>query len=371
MKTSEIAKRSFKVLGMTGAMLLAVLFMNDGAASFRHAGLDLGGQAQAEEGGSGHANKGANKGGQGAHGANKGGQGAHSQGMSKVLGSEESDSDKPIWAGGNKELNPHSGTPNPSSGTKKGDTYGDLWVVVRDPVTGAPILKDGEYQVCLDTKCTQTVTTVDGELPEGVVPAEVELGRANVARSPSKVFDHALDEVISKLTSATSISTDDAGRLVIDGVTVDSPLENLALYDALMTSDPRLTPVISKLEALPGNLLDLAASALAAGSDKTGTITIDYVVYLNEILGITTNDTYYNFGSFDYNRDTTYSGTISYYVDDGNGNVTQVTEPILKAVFDNESYTSSSGSGITDFMQAAEDALRVIEFTHTTVHTTE
>lgn len=368
MKTSIPMNRSLKKAGMLGAIFLAALFTTDGTRLLKVGGFDLGGQAVAAEGGGGQGAHGANKGGRGTHGANQGGQGTR-KGMSKVLGSEESDSDRPVWAGGSKELNPHRGTANPTPGTNKGDTYGDLWVVVRDPVTGEPILVNGEYQVCLDPSCTQTVLTVDGELPEGVVPAEVELGRTNVARSPSKVFEKSLDTVISQLESASTVWIDDAGRLVIDGETVDSPLENLALYKAIMTNDPSLTPVLSKLQALPGNLLDLAASLLAAGSDKTGTITIDYVVYLNEIMGITTNDTYFNFAGFDYNRDTTYDGTISYYVQDSSGNVTLVTKPILEAIFNNVSYTSSSGSGVTDFVQAAEDALRVIEFTHTEVHT--
>ena len=320
--------------------------------------------ALAEESGSG-------KGGhQGAQGSNKGGKGVggsqgSKKGMSKVL-EDDSDSDRPEWAMGNKELNPHSGTPNPTPGIKKGGDYGDLWVVVRDPVTGAPILVNGEYQVCLDPACTQTVLTVDQELPEGVVAAEVELGRSNIVRSPEKVTQKALDTVISKLTAATTVTLDSAGRLVIDGVSVDAPLENLALYIALMTADPKLTPVISKL---PADTLKLAASLLAAGADKTGSITMDFVVYFNVITGIVPNDQYVDYSSFDYDRAATYSGTVTYYEQDSSGTVTQVTKPIIEAVFNNVPYTSSSGTGITDFVQAADDALQVIEFIHTEVHT--
>jgi len=320
----------------------------------------------AEDSSSGHkgGNPGAGKGTprSGGQGADKG-----KKDITKVLGGgEDSDSDRPEWAGGSKELNPHSGTPNPTPGIKKGGDYGDLWVVVRDPVTGAPILVDGEYQVCVDPACTTTVLTVDGELPEGTADvAEVELGRANIVRSPDKVTDKALDTVLTKLTSATTVTTDMAGRLVIDGVTIDSPLENLALYIALMTSDPKLTPVLDKL---PADTTSLAASLLAAGSDKTGSITIDYVVYGNVIMDIVENDVFYNYGTFDYNRDTTYSGTITYYVQAADGTITQVTKPILEAVFGGESYVSTDGAGISDFVQAADDALQVIEFTHTEVH---
>lgn len=286
--------------------------------------------------------------------------------ITKVLGGgEDSDSDRPEWAGGLKELNPHRGDPNPTPGVKKGGDYGDLWIVVRDPVTGAPVLVDGEYQVCVDPACSTTVLTVDGELPAGTPEvAEVDLGRFNIARSPDKVTDKALDTVITKLASATTVTTDTAGRLVIDGVTIDSPLENLAMYAALLTSDPKLASVIDKL---PADTLSLAASLLAAGSDKTGTITIDYVVYGNVIMDIVENDVYFNYGTFDYSRDTTYSGDITYYVQAPDGTMTQVTKPILEAVFGGESYTSTDGSGVSDFVQAADDALQVIEFMHTQI----
>jgi uncharacterized protein YlzI (FlbEa/FlbD family) len=38
---------------------------------------------------------------------------------------------------------------------------------------------------------------------------------------------------------------------------------------------------------LPANVLDTAARGLGAASDKTGRITVDLVVYLNQILGLT------------------------------------------------------------------------------------
>jgi hypothetical protein len=247
--------------------------------------------------------------------------------------------------------------------------YGDLWVLVRDPVTGEPILVDGEYQVCLDAGCTQVVLTVDGELPEGVEASEVEFGRANIVRSPDKVTQHALDEVLAKLEAATEVTQDEAGRLVIDGVTVDSPLENLALYIALMTNDAQLLPVMDKL---PGDTMDLATSLLAAGADKTGTIGIDFVVYMNVVMGIVENGEYFDYSTFDYSRDATYTGDITYYVQDPvTLEVTMVTESIMDAVFDGVSYTSASGSGITDFAQAADDAIQLIEFMHEPIHVLE
>lgn len=328
-------------------------------------------EAYAQQHGSGGGVKGPG-GGKGPADVEKGRKGGPDQifrGKGQLMVEEEEDSDRPPWAGGNKELNPHRGTPNPTPGIDKGDMYGDLWVLVRDPVTGEPILVDGEYQVCLDAGCTQVVLTVDGELPEGVEASEVEFGRANIVRSPDKVTQHALDEVLAKLEAATEVTQDEAGRLVIDGVTVDSPLENLALYIALMTNDAQLLPVMDKL---PGDTMDLATSLLAAGADKTGTIGIDFVVYMNVVMGIVENGEYFDYSTFDYSRDATYTGDITYYVQDPvTLEVTMVTESIMDAVFDGVSYTSASGSGITDFAQAADDAIQLIEFMHEPIHVLE
>jgi len=366
-----IKKVSFvKVLTLFGAVLaLMVLplkfdsWVNDGENFVDEVYAQGQGGHQGQGGGKGAAGGGG--GGQGQ----KGGKSLEDQIFrgKDALAAEDDDSDRPAWAGGSKELNPHRGDPNPTSGTKKGGDYGDLWVVVRDAVTGEPLLINGEYQVCLDAGCTEVVLTVGGELPEGTEAAEVEFGRANVVRSPDKVTDHALDELISKLTVASVVTLDEAGRLVIDGATVDSPLENLGLYIALMTNDPALDPVLDKL---PAPLPVVVAGALAGTADKTGTVTIDFVAYFNVIAGIVENGEYVDFSATDYSRDDQYSGDITYfYQDPVTGVVSEVTEPIMDAVFDGVSYTSSSGAGITDFTQMVDDALQVIDFVHTQIHT--
>ncbi len=81
---------------------------------------------------------------------------------------------------------------------------------------------------------------MDGELATSIngVPAysaEVDLGRLSVGRAPNKVRDHSLTEALSKLTPGT-MTLDSTGRLAADGVTIDSPLESLALYDKHMTT---------------------------------------------------------------------------------------------------------------------------------------
>jgi len=376
MKTNKVIKQSkvskIKILMLFG-VVLALLML---PLTF-NGGFDLGfnfiDEVYAEKSGSGggHGGKGTSGGGgqgqQGFMGGKSIDEKVFRGGKSTL--SVDDDSDRPPWAGGNKELNPHRGNPNPTPGVKKGDDYGDLWVVVRDPLTGEPILVNGEYQVCLDTACTQIVITVEGELPEGVDAAEVEFGRANIVRSPDKVTEKALDEVISKLEVATTVTLDTAGRLVIDGVTVDSPLENLALYIAIMKADPVLQPFIDKL---PEPLPMVAVGALAGAADKTGTVTVDFVAYFNVLADIVDKGEFVDYSAFDYSRDVVYSGDITYFVQDPvTGDVTTVTEPILEAVFGGESYTWDSNVGISDFAQAVDDALQVIEFTHTQVHVAE
>lgn len=69
---------------------------------------------------------------------------------------EDDDSDRPAWAGGNPELNPHAGAGGGKpvgAGSKKGDLYGDLIMLLRNPVSGEAIIEGGEYLICLDVGC--------------------------------------------------------------------------------------------------------------------------------------------------------------------------------------------------------------------------
>ncbi len=277
----------------------------------------------------------------------------------------DDDSDRPAWAQGNRDLNPHSkggGRPE-GSGTKKGDLYGDLWIILRDE-NGEPILDaNGHVQPVL-ADGTVVQLTEEGDLPaeyEDLV-VEVELGRTSVSRAPSQVLAHSLDEVLTKLDGATVVTLDEAGRLVIDGTTIDSPLENLAVYTYLLTG--------GTIDGLPDGF-DVA-SMLGAATDKTGALSIDEVVYLNNILGVneinvaTGTIDYYDFSSYDYSRADAYAGvTITYLSDpDGDGVYDTVTEDLMDAVFDGQDWSDSTTGGIDDFAQSADDARAVIEFLH-------
>ena len=322
-------------------------------------------------------------GGQGQRGGGQGQRGGKS--VADVLADEaDDDSDRPAWAQGNNEANPHSpgggGQPD-GAGTMKGDDFGDLIVLLRDLETGEPVRIDGLLQVCTDAACTSYVPmTEDDEVPAGVTPIEVDFGRASVARAPSKVDEQALAEALDKLTAdGVEIGTDPAGRITfeVDGVisTIDSPLENLALYIDLMTG--LASESTSDTEAALGDLatLDTAASLMAGVADKTGDITLDYVVYQNVIAGVVDSGDYYDFSSFtttDYTRD--YSDNYTYFLqvvaEDGTVSVEPRTLDInayLEAI--NDPLPATDGAAL--FAAAADDALEVIELVHTQIVTGE
>ena len=310
-------------------------------------------------------------------------------GKDSLAVTEEEDSDRPPWAQTpGRDVKPGSGGGKPAgAGTMKGDLYGDLWIILRD-ANGVPILDEYGHVQPLDADGNLIPLNEEGEPIDEAAAAlvqEVELSRLNVGRSPSKVSDKSYDSVLTALNSATSITLDPAGRLVltIDGVvkTIDSPLENLALYETLV--DQGFLPGLTVDDSILGSLvflkdsqltaadLDAASSFLAAASDKTTTVTIDSVVYLNSILDIngTLPDGYVDYSTFNYDRASTYTGDITYLTDDGSGTGTYitVTEPIMTAVFGDEPYTSADG-GVDGFAQATDDARTLIEFIHEPIH---
>ena len=333
------------------------------------------GSGQGQQGPGGGGQHGGQAGGQaGGQMQGAGGQGGKSS-MDKVLEAEDDgdDSDRPTWAGEPGGEGRPGGGGNPEPGVTRGDEYGDLIVLLRDPVTGEPIVnEDGEYLVCLDVACeAPPVPTVDGEVPEGVTPVEVEFGRASLARSPTSVIDHALEEALSNLTAdGVVLATDTAGRITytVDGVTstIDSPLENLALYIDLMTG--LASDSTSQTEAALGALatLDTAAALFAGVADKTGDISLDYLFYQNQIADVVKSpDTYYDFSGFTYDRD---FGETTYWVSTDGVNTTLYT-------IDLDAYLQTINGGLPAdgeyaalFAAAADDAVEVIEFVHTQIH---
>ncbi|MDG4867616.1 hypothetical protein P8631_06340 [Guyparkeria sp. 1SP6A2] len=248
----------------------------------------------------------------------------------------------------------------------KGGLYGDLYVILREP-DGSPDLDDLGRVQFLDAEGNLIPYQSDdpdaegfGEVADEAALQEVEFERLNVSRAPASVLAHALDEAqrIIGLDADDVIERDAAGRLIIvdaDGVTytIDSPLENLSLYQ-------------EALESGEWTLAD-AAAFLGAASSKTKEVTVDTVVYLNSILGINNPEGgYYDLSGFSYDRASVYDGSVTYLSDaDGDGVYVEVTRPSMDVVFESQDY---SGSGADAFATAADDARAVIEFVHEPIH---
>ncbi len=283
-----------------------------------------------------------------------------------------------------------------SGGTTKGDLYGDMYILLRNP-NGEPIIIEGNEQVVafidenvdgvlepllnLDGERVAIPYTVDGDLAttmllDGVTytvyPGEVEFGRLSVARSPTKVIAHALEEALAKLTSGGVVAVDATGRLTVDGVAIDSPLENIALYDEYMSHDNTIPALIAEGIDLPAGFAPEAL--LAAAADKTGTIIVDTVVYINSVLGINTGGNYYDFSDYDYDRAATW-GNVEVWVLVQTSPTTYELQKVnvYQTVFNSENWNNSTDptfengedlGGADDFAQKSDDFLQVIEFVH-------
>lgn len=402
-------KSTLKQVVIAGGALFVAIAAPIEASRFMGYDIDVIAVASAAE--SGHAGQAGAKGAGGKMGSKQGGASGGSQGSgsgkagkslekSVLTPSVDEDSDRPVWAGVKGGKAGAGGKPG-TAGSKKGDLYGDLFVLVRDPITGAALLDasglpqvqaydvngvllPGVY-VPRDAEGNLVLT---GTLPNGTpytyTTKEVEFGRLSVGRAPTKVLDHSLVEAVTKLVAADASATDTmyitqdaAGRLVIvtDGVAkaIDSPLENLALFKAIANLPDGVRTIsvttTSKDGGLPVTLtwtipttinVDLLkASLLASAADKTGTLTLDTVMYMLPIIGVTDN-----LSSVSYDRATTYSSVMTTVLVTTDGGVTWTAKEVsvYDAVF--KSTNVAVPAGATDFAQAANDALQVIEFIH-------
>lgn len=322
--------------------------------------------------------------------------------------SVDEDSDRPDYAGtqGN-ENKPGSGNTEP--GVSMGELYGDLYVIVRDE-NGAPILYQWVWENGVPVSYYVSATgyvqpiAITGSLPqfndlvpldiEGEIPDAyaayaqvVEFGRLNAARAPQTFLDRAYTEAINAINAADAVSTDPAGRLLLinDGEekAIDAPRENLALYQKLMKNGyltgltrtdlgalAHLLPIDPTVAERPDvNDLQLAAALVAAASDKTASIGIDLVVYLNSILGIngTSATDYFNFTGFAYQRQHRHGTTRAqvlqgpYPYPQGGICFTVGWVNIMDKVFGHQ---DANGYNARGFAKAGDDALKVIAYIH-------
>ncbi len=306
--------------------------------------------------------------------------GQGSQGSSdEPHGEEEEDSDRPAWAGGGGGKNDRGEQPG-DAGSTRGDLYGDMYVILRD-ANGVPILNAAGFVQPLDANGNLIALDAEGAPIDPSLAIEVEMGRLNVGRAPDQVLDNRAAEVVALLNSATAITTDASGRLVVtspEGTkTIDAPLENLALYVALMTSG-----TIPGVTDLPGTEFDhlvdgvltsedmvTATSLMAGAADKFSTLAPDAVAYMNAILGIETQTagsvtwSDVDYSSYSYDRSDTYgdvTATVLIKQPDGSYMPTEVN--IFATVFESVDY---SGTGTFNaFATAVDDARAIVNYIH-------
>lgn len=172
-----------------------------------------------------------------------------------------------------------------------------------------------------------------------------------------------------RLDDSPTSSTDEV-------LTIDSPLENLALYldfldDGVMDG---LTVVVdsalqSMLTAgLTDNDLVRAASLFVAAAGKIGTFTVDDFVCMNTILAVTGIDpivvnrvTYVAYADFSHDGVDTWSDVKAEVLvcDTVTDSWTAQAVDVLDVVFGDAVDTAIAG-----FTLAADDALQVIDFVH-------
>ncbi|MCZ4696053.1 hypothetical protein DWB61_15150 [Ancylomarina euxinus] len=189
----------------------------------------------------------------------------------------------------------------------------------------------------VDPESVIALYDAEGEiLPEVaacVVP--LEFGRLDIIRSPATVIEKRLAEVIKNFGDGTvaNVTRDFCGRIMMfrtdaaieegaEDKPIDSPLENLAIYKELLLNgftksaeDNGLKFLIEEELGLGGFnfqfrfdhnwdagaqpysyltnygdecqlLMNLAAACISAGSDKSNTLNIDEIVFVNLFMGI-------------------------------------------------------------------------------------
>lgn len=355
------------------------------AAAFQHTGGSGHSGGSSHSSGSSHDTGQSGQKGQGKGGGKKPGEtargGSHGsmEDIYREISAEAEDSDRPAWAGTKGGKNEH-GTKPGSAGSKKGDLYGDMYVILRD-ANGVPILTPEGFVQPVDANGNPIPLDAEGAPIDPTLAIPVEFSRLSVGRSPSQVLDRRATEVVSMLSNATAITLDQAGRLVVtgpDGVasTIDSPLENLALYVALMT-----TGSIPGVTDLPGTQYDYlvdgkfttqdlqtAAGLFAAAADKYASVSPDTVAYMNAILGINTKTTgtitysSMDYSSYTYDRSDTYTDkTVNVLVKQADGTYVPTMVNLYDAVFKDADY---SGTGFDAFAKSVDDARAVLAYIH-------
>ncbi len=339
------------------------------------------------------------------------------------------DSDAPT------DVGPEFGKRGNKGSTDLGTIYGDLLYILRDDngvpvytqdgfvqplafVDGVPLTDDGTNEgvqyVCAvnDEGDVELNFYMDGTTKtpyEGVGPMEVEFGRTSIFRAPQRVLDQAIKEALNGLSEVdvTTIRLDFCGRLFgvrPDGTekTIDSPRENMALYQSLIQNEGFGGICDLCIEYGHDNLYEffnnwqgekwytVAAGCIAAANDKTGTICVDKLEYIHSFKNLVGENAltydaggnlFFNFSFYQgYDRNMWKDIKLGYLVWNG----VYQSEPVeVLSVFDvfetviygfgygeQPSFTYSAThnwfkvDNVGGFAQFADDCNQILEYVH-------
>jgi len=346
------------------------------------------------------------------------------------------DSDRPTDVGSEFGKRGNGGT------TDKGTIYGDLLYILRNE-DGTPQYSNGFVQPLAfvndqpftddGTVGVQYVCAINDEgevIPNSYIdegqaveyhgdvgdvfgPKEVEFGRTSIFRSPQSVMDKAIREALNGLAeirldenNKSDIQLDFCMRLYglrPDGTekTVDSPRENIALYQSIMENEgfAEIMDICTELGynhlydffydwSFDNKWLHVGAGCFSAANDKTGTVHVDKVEYVNRfknIIGINKltddeNQEYFNYGLFiDYNRSQWNNVKIGFLVWNGDYNSEPIEILTVTDIFEGSGafgygtrpqFTYSSthpwfkANDVGSFAQFADDCNQVLEYVH-------
>ncbi|MDT8319764.1 MAG: hypothetical protein RQ826_04485 [Xanthomonadales bacterium] len=214
---------------------------------------------------------------------------------------------------------------------------------------------------------------------------EVDLGRLSLLRSPDKVLDRSAAEATRIIGSADLVKLGSDGRIVADGVELDSPSINLALMREFHLYG-ELGGVFDPDEfgaAMGYALYDYemaAAFGLGAADDKYGggadsevvarvdtVLQLAYRMPLNAPIVINEGNPdgllagkYIDYRDFTYDREATFPGYLCYDVYE-EGQYVRHAGSIMDVVFHSVAATAENIEG---YGLAADDARRVLVFVH-------
>ena len=300
--------------------------------------------------------------------------------------------------------------------------YGDLIVLYRD-ASGIPILDETSCQqpiafpenvgcpIPLDCDgadpCLIPIDTATCSIPfeYATCSNEADFGRTNLSRASEDVLDFQLEDVLIKLATADCTSLDPSGRMVasyyasngdLRTSTIDSPLQNLSVYKHLIRDGD-----IGVAQPQSATALETAARGFGVAMDKAGNVSIDLLVYLNQILGLNVGTTilgdpvcinvreevmgsmemvekcFLDYSGYTYDRTSNFSGLPSpAYIPEGapiagwfeflreiGDNLYEVAEDsIMTIVFQGD--PGFTDGNIGGFAQAADDTRAVINYMH-------